>query len=76
MNSFLTSLGYFLAAAVIGRLLDFDEKVRLQAVMTICDLAISNLSCFPSEVVLQAIERLRDKKVNCVHSRIHSISHT
>ncbi|XP_039137720.1 sister chromatid cohesion protein PDS5 homolog A isoform X2 [Dioscorea cayenensis subsp. rotundata] len=51
-------------SAVIGRLLDFDEKVRLQAVMTICDLAISNLSCFPSEVVLQAIERLRDKKVS------------
>ncbi|KAM0947386.1 putative sister chromatid cohesion protein Pds5 [Dioscorea sansibarensis] len=51
-------------SAVVGRLLDFDEKVRLQAVITICDLAISNLSCFPSEVVLQAIERLRDKKVS------------
>ncbi|XP_042393819.1 sister chromatid cohesion protein PDS5 homolog A-A-like isoform X1 [Zingiber officinale] len=47
-----------------GRLLDFDDKVRLAAVFAVCYLAKSNLTCFPSEIVLQAVERLRDKKVS------------
>ncbi|KAJ0969546.1 hypothetical protein J5N97_022423 [Dioscorea zingiberensis] len=51
-------------SALVGRLLDFDDKVRIQAVTTVCDLAISNLTSFPSEVVLQTIERLRDKKAS------------
>ncbi|XP_073000395.1 sister chromatid cohesion protein PDS5 homolog B isoform X2 [Typha latifolia] len=51
-------------AALEGRLLDFDDKVRTQAVIAVCDLAKSNLTCFPSEVVLHAVERLRDKKVS------------
>lgn len=54
-----------MTGALGGRLLDFDDKVRTQAVLAICDLAISNLTCFPSELVLQAVERLRDKKVVC-----------
>lgn len=52
-----------MTAALGGRLLDFDDKVRMHAVLAVCDLAKSNLSCFPSELVLQSIERLRDKKV-------------
>ncbi|KAF0902491.1 hypothetical protein E2562_017891, partial [Oryza meyeriana var. granulata] len=47
-----------------GRLLDFDDKVRIRAVAAVCDLAKSNLNTFPSEVILQAAERLRDKKVS------------
>ncbi|KAG8054616.1 hypothetical protein GUJ93_ZPchr0001g29862 [Zizania palustris] len=47
-----------------GRLLDFDDKVRIRAVYAVCDLAKSNLSSFPSEMILQAAERLRDKKVS------------
>ncbi|KAG6507208.1 hypothetical protein ZIOFF_032549 [Zingiber officinale] len=50
-------------SALEGRLLDFDDKVRLAAVFAVCYLAKSNLTCFPSEIVLQAVERLRDKKV-------------
>ncbi|OAY80665.1 Sister chromatid cohesion protein PDS B, partial [Ananas comosus] len=30
----------------------------------ICDLAKSNLTCFPSELISRAVERLRDKKVS------------
>lgn len=55
-HDILSSLG--------GRLLDFDDKVRMQAVAAVCDLAKSNLVSFPSEFVLQAVERLRDKKVS------------
>ncbi|TVU36377.1 hypothetical protein EJB05_18310 [Eragrostis curvula] len=47
-----------------GRLLDFDDKVRLQAVHTVCDLAKSNLGSFPTEMILKAAARLRDKKVS------------
>ncbi|XP_040378681.1 sister chromatid cohesion protein PDS5 homolog A isoform X2 [Oryza brachyantha] len=46
------------------RLLDFDDKVRIRAVAALCDLAKSNLGSFPSEVIIQAAERLRDKKVS------------
>ncbi|XP_008785877.2 sister chromatid cohesion protein PDS5 homolog A [Phoenix dactylifera] len=50
--------------ALEGRLLDFDDKVRTQAVVAVCDLAKANLTCFPSELLLKALERLRDKKVS------------
>ncbi|KAF6152763.1 hypothetical protein GIB67_004592 [Kingdonia uniflora] len=53
-----------LRASLEGRLLDFDDKVRTQAVITVCDLAESNLNCIPSELVLRAADRLRDKKVS------------
>ena len=53
-----------LAESLEGRLLDFDDKVRIRAVYAVCDLAKSNLSSFPSELILQAAERLRDKKVS------------
>ncbi|KAG0502674.1 hypothetical protein HPP92_002746, partial [Vanilla planifolia] len=51
--------------AVEGRLLDFDDKVRSQAVAVICNLASSNIPSFPTESVLKTIKRLRDKKI-CV----------
>ncbi|CAO1944277.1 unnamed protein product [Urochloa humidicola] len=56
-----------------GRLLDFDEKVRIRAVNTVCDLAKSNLSSFPHEVILLAAERLRDKKASVRKNVMHKL---
>ncbi|XP_076919857.1 sister chromatid cohesion protein PDS5 homolog B-like [Bidens hawaiensis] len=50
-------------SALEGRLLDFDDKVRTQAVAVVCDLAKSNFRPVPSEMIAQAAKRLRDKKV-------------
>lgn len=55
-----------------GRLLDFDEKVRIRAVHTVCDLAKSN-SLFPPKLILQAAERLRDKKASVRKSVMHKL---
>lgn len=60
------------ADIVKGRLLDFDDKVRTQAVITLCDLFKSNLECIPqsSELILKVTDRLRDKKVRFCGKRI------
>ncbi|EEC71871.1 hypothetical protein OsI_04583 [Oryza sativa Indica Group] len=50
--------------SLAGRLLDFDDKVRIRAVAAVCDMAKSNLNSFPAKVILQAAGRLRDKKVS------------
>ncbi|XP_062078396.1 sister chromatid cohesion protein PDS5 homolog B isoform X2 [Humulus lupulus] len=50
-------------SALEGRLLDFDDKVRMEAVIVACDLARSNLKKFPPKLLSQTTERLRDKKV-------------
>lgn len=50
-------------AAIHGRLLDHDEKVRSEAVKVMCDLAKSNLNLVSSDLISGASERLRDKKV-------------
>ncbi|XXG74106.1 hypothetical protein AAC387_Pa07g2909 [Persea americana] len=50
--------------ALEGRLLDFDDKVRTKAVDAVCDLAKSYPISIRSELILQAMERLRDKKVS------------
>ncbi|XP_077248838.1 ARM repeat superfamily protein isoform X2 [Tasmannia lanceolata] len=50
--------------ALEGRLLDFDEKVRAQAVDVICELAKYNPKFIRSDLILQVTERLRDKKVS------------
>ncbi|XP_052189555.1 sister chromatid cohesion protein PDS5 homolog B isoform X2 [Diospyros lotus] len=50
--------------AVEGRLLDFDDRVRTQAVVVACDLAKANLKFVPPDLIYQAAERLRDKKVS------------
>ncbi|KAD2805787.1 hypothetical protein E3N88_39164 [Mikania micrantha] len=51
-------------SALEGRLLDFDDKVRTQAVAVACDLFKSNLRPIPPEMITQAAKRLRDKKVS------------
>lgn len=56
-----------------GRLLDFDDKVRTRAVYAVCEIAKSNLSSFPSELVLQAAERLRDKKISVRKNVMHKL---
>ncbi|KAI7739411.1 hypothetical protein M8C21_010754 [Ambrosia artemisiifolia] len=51
-------------SALEGRLLDFDDKVRTQAVAVVCDLAKSNLRPIPPDMITQAAKRLRDKKAS------------
>ncbi|KAK4572835.1 hypothetical protein RGQ29_031022 [Quercus rubra] len=51
--------------ALEDRLLDFDDKVRTQAVIVACDLARSNLKFVPPKLISQTSERLRDKKIPC-----------
>ncbi|XP_057490542.1 sister chromatid cohesion protein PDS5 homolog B-like isoform X3 [Actinidia eriantha] len=51
-------------SALEGRLLDFDDRVRTQAVFVACDLARANLKSVPRELISRATERLRDKKVS------------
>ncbi|KAM5564215.1 sister chromatid cohesion protein PDS5 [Rosa sericea] len=52
-----------LLSSLEGRLRDFDDKVRTQAVIVSCDLAMSNLRYFPPKLISQTTERLRDKKI-------------
>uniref|UniRef100_A0A0A9CPY9 60S ribosomal protein L37a n=1 Tax=Arundo donax TaxID=35708 RepID=A0A0A9CPY9_ARUDO len=54
----------YVTESLKGMLLDFDDKVRIRAVYTVCDLAKSNLSLVPPEVILEAADRLRDKKMS------------
>ncbi|KAI4320553.1 hypothetical protein MLD38_034022 [Melastoma candidum] len=51
-------------SAMEGRLLDVDDKVRIQAVSAVCDLARVNLKLIPSTLIILTAERLRDKKVS------------
>ncbi|KAL2520021.1 ARM repeat superfamily protein [Forsythia ovata] len=51
-------------SAIEGRLLDFDDRVRIEAVSMLCDLVRSNLNAVPVESISQAAQRLRDKKVS------------
>lgn len=50
--------------ALEGRLLDFDDRVRTQAVIVACDLARSSLKFIPPELISRTSERLRDKKIS------------
>ncbi|XP_057974992.1 sister chromatid cohesion protein PDS5 homolog B isoform X2 [Malania oleifera] len=50
--------------ALEGRLLDFDDRVRTQAVTIACDLVRSNLKYVPPDLISRAAERLRDKKIS------------
>ncbi|XP_057795772.1 sister chromatid cohesion protein PDS5 homolog B [Salvia miltiorrhiza] len=52
-----------LFTAIGGRLLDHDDKVRMEAVNVVCELAKTNLNRISSDLITQAAERLRDKKV-------------
>ncbi|KAM6553079.1 hypothetical protein CsatB_013841 [Cannabis sativa] len=51
-------------SALEGRLLDIDDRVRVEAVSVACDLARSNLKTFSRKLISQTIERLRDKKIS------------
>ncbi|WRX29852.1 hypothetical protein QQP08_022339 [Theobroma cacao] len=53
-----------LLTAIEDRLLDFDDKVRMQAVIVACELAGSNLKYISSKLISEVIERLRDKKIS------------
>ncbi|GAB2260584.1 hypothetical protein Droror1_Dr00011439 [Drosera rotundifolia] len=48
-------------ASFEGRLLDSDYRVRMEAVIAVCDIARSNLRTFPGELLVRAADRLRDK---------------
>ncbi|CAK7346982.1 unnamed protein product [Dovyalis caffra] len=63
-NVSLEILSKYSATALEGRLLDFDDRVRTQAAVVICDLARSNLKFFPPELISKVTERLRDKKIS------------
>ncbi|XP_054798442.1 sister chromatid cohesion protein PDS5 homolog B isoform X2 [Prosopis cineraria] len=51
-------------SAVEDRLLDFDDRVRMQAILVACDLSKSNLQLVPSKLISQVTERIRDKKIS------------
>lgn len=51
------------AVALEGRMLDINDRVRIQAVTTACELAMCNMKRAPPELISQVIERLRDRKV-------------
>ncbi|XP_038716130.1 sister chromatid cohesion protein PDS5 homolog A isoform X1 [Tripterygium wilfordii] len=59
--------------ALEGRLLDFDERVRLEAVIVACDLFQYNLKIFPPKLISQATERLRDKKISVRKRALHKL---
>lgn len=61
------------AAALQGRLLDSDDRVRSEAVTVVCDLARYKLKSAPLELITRVAERLRDKKVVVVNS-FHKIA--
>ncbi|CAA0827902.1 ARM repeat superfamily protein [Striga hermonthica] len=48
-------------SAIQGRLLDHDDKVRVEAVNVVCQLAMTNLNLFTG-LIDEASKRLRDKK--------------
>ncbi|KAL3643202.1 hypothetical protein CASFOL_014017 [Castilleja foliolosa] len=50
------------AAAIQVRLLDHDDKVRVEAVNVVCELAKTNLNFKCSDSITQAADRLRDTK--------------
>ncbi|KAI5435193.1 hypothetical protein KIW84_021856 [Lathyrus oleraceus] len=50
--------------SVEGRLLDFDDRVRMRAVIVACDICSSNLKRDPLKLMAEATERLRDKKIS------------
>lgn len=55
---------YFnVAAAIQERLLDFDDRVRTQALVVACDIMKFNMKYVPLNLISEASERLRDKKV-------------
>ncbi|KAH7567871.1 hypothetical protein JRO89_XS07G0171100 [Xanthoceras sorbifolium] len=50
--------------ALESRILDFDDRVRMEAVIVACDIARSNLKFVPPKLISEATERIRDKKMS------------
>lgn len=59
-NCFLAT---FTTGAVDRRLLDYDDKVRGQAVSVLCDLVKCRIRHVQPDIVSHIQDRLRDKKV-------------
>ena len=47
---------------LLNRLLDPDERVRLEVVVTICDSAVKNFEVIHEKLLSGVVERIRDKK--------------
>lgn len=54
--------------ALEQRLLDFDDRVRMQAVIAASDITKSNMKFVPPKLISETSERLRDKKI-CVRKK-------
>lgn len=52
-----------MSAAIQERLLDFDDRVRTQALVVACDIMKFSTKSVPLNLISEATERLRDKKV-------------
>ncbi|CAH2067746.1 unnamed protein product, partial [Thlaspi arvense] len=50
--------------AIQERLLDFDDRVRTQALVVACDIMKFNMKYVPLNLISEATERLRDKKLS------------
>ncbi|XP_024010664.1 sister chromatid cohesion protein PDS5 homolog A isoform X1 [Eutrema salsugineum] len=50
--------------AIQERLLDFDDRVRTQALVVACDIMKFNMKYVPLNLISEASERLRDKKIS------------
>ncbi|KAL5972453.1 hypothetical protein ACLOJK_041708 [Asimina triloba] len=59
----ITKLSQHLPAALIDRLLDYDENVRKHVVAALFDVVCQSLKSVPAETVKLVAERLRDKSL-------------
>ncbi|KAL0878226.1 hypothetical protein Bca101_027932 [Brassica carinata] len=60
--------------AIQERLLDFDDRVRTQALLVACDIMKSNMKYVPLNLISEATERLRDKKISVRKKAMQQLS--
>ncbi|CAH8358562.1 unnamed protein product [Eruca vesicaria subsp. sativa] len=60
--------------AIQERLLDFDDRVRTQALVIACDIMESNMKYVPLSLISEATERLRDKKISVRKKALKKLS--
>ncbi|WZZ33940.1 sister chromatid cohesion protein PDS5 homolog B isoform X1 [Brassica napus] len=60
--------------AIQERLLDFDDRVRTQALVVTCDIMKSNMKYAPLNLISEATERLRDKKISVRKKAMQQLS--
>ncbi|KAH0855438.1 hypothetical protein HID58_008011 [Brassica napus] len=63
-----------LGSAIQERLLDFDDRVRTQALVVACDIMKSNMKYAPLNLISEATERLRDKKISVRKKAMQQLS--